>query len=56
MNQPVPRFPSTRSIVVIRAATEEDLRLMASDMIRYLPEGLFPRLGNASCGVGCKHF
>lgn len=45
MNQIVPNFPSTRPLVVIRQATEEDLRLMASNLIRYLPEGLFPRLG-----------
>ncbi|GAA3325968.1 GNAT family N-acetyltransferase [Paeniglutamicibacter sulfureus] len=45
MSQKPPKFPSTRSLVVVREATEEDLRLMASDVIRYLPEGLFPRLG-----------
>lgn len=45
MSQMVPKFPSTRSLIVIRRATEEDLWLMATDMIRYLPEGLFPRLG-----------
>ena len=45
MSQMLPKFPSTRSAVVIREATEEDLRLMAWDMIRYLPDGLFPRLG-----------
>lgn len=45
MSQMELKFPSTRSPVVIRQATEEDLRLMAADVIRYLPEGLFPRLG-----------
>lgn len=38
-------FPSTRSVVIVRDATDQDLRLMASDLIRYLPDGLFPRLG-----------
>lgn len=46
MSQMKPKFPSTRSRVVIREATEEDLRVMASNMIRFLPDGLFPRLGN----------
>lgn len=45
MSQKLPKFPSTRSLVVIREATEEDLQLMALDVIRYLPDGLFPRLG-----------
>lgn len=45
MSQRLPEFPSTRSLVVIRPAAEEDLKLMASNMIRHLPEGLFPRLG-----------
>ncbi|MFI8414667.1 GNAT family N-acetyltransferase [Paeniglutamicibacter gangotriensis] len=38
-------FPSTRSVVIVRDATDQALRLMASDLIRYLPDGLFPRLG-----------
>ena len=45
MSQMEPKFPRTRSLVVIREATDEDLRLMASDMISYLPDGLFPHLG-----------
>ncbi|NKG21793.1 GNAT family N-acetyltransferase [Paeniglutamicibacter terrestris] len=45
MSQIEPKLPSTRSPVLIRQATEEDLQSMASDMIRYLPEGLFPHLG-----------
>lgn len=46
MSQIIPRIPSTRSTVIVREATEEDLRLMASNVIRYLPDGLFPRLGS----------
>ncbi|GAA4360921.1 GNAT family N-acetyltransferase [Paeniglutamicibacter cryotolerans] len=46
MIQRVSNIPNPRSLVVIRQATEEDLRLMASYLIRYLPEGLFPRLGH----------
>ncbi|MCV9996212.1 GNAT family N-acetyltransferase [Paeniglutamicibacter sp. ZC-3] len=45
MSQIFPLFPSARSMVIVRDATDQDLRLMASDMIRYLPDGLFPRLG-----------
>lgn len=45
MSQRSPRVPGTRSIVLIREATEVDLPLMASDVIRHLPDGLFPRLG-----------
>lgn len=45
MSLTIPKPSSIRPLVVIREATEEDLRSMASDMIRYLPDGLFPRLG-----------
>lgn len=46
MNRITSKNPGTGSPVVIRDATEQDLSRMASDMIRYLPDGLFPHLGN----------
>lgn len=45
MNHRIPQRPNVRSTVVVRSATEQELRQMASDMIRYLPDGLFPQLG-----------
>lgn len=46
MSRITSKNPGTGSPVVIRDATEQDLSRMASDMIRYLPDGLFPHLGN----------
>ncbi len=48
MSSMTPRDSDTGSLSVIRGATEQDLNRMASDMIQYLPDGLFPHLG--------KHF
>ncbi len=45
MNRVTEHLSHARSLVMVRTATEGELRSMATDMIRYLPHGLFPRLG-----------